>query len=177
MEKWQRSLAVHREQFSQQADAVDRWDAAVHAASSRLDMAASHLQRLRTAREMLRSKLIDVRAYQSRLGARLDAVDARLSKDAGAQRPVTAASRERREYYTRAVQVNAELSDLQTQAAKLVAQLKSRSTAHGNNAAAAQTVRDILDAHACDLEWLESEAAALERRATAAESKLAASSA
>jgi len=175
LEGWQRQLEGHRALFARQAEAVDRWDARVHEARLRLERASADLRALRGTTTSLRSKLQEVRSGQAALESKLHDVEQRVEeRRRGRPDRVTSAARERREFYGRAVRVDAQLSDLQAQVRALVDRLRGRggSSSDGAQASAEAKIRDILDAHASDLEWVDAEAAALERRAMTVEARL-----
>jgi chromosome segregation ATPase len=175
LEDWSAKLGKQSSEFQQYARSVDDWEHKVHLARAQLDRATTDLYRLREAKTAIQAKISSVTASQGQLEAKLATVERALrDKDAGTG-STTSAGRERRGYYQRATRVDQDLSDLQTQVKALVERLQRQrrtvtssadGSAAGDRSSAAEEVREVLDAHAADLEWIDQEALSLERKAS-----------
>jgi chromosome segregation ATPase len=177
LDAWQRMLLVHGAQFDAASARIDEWDEELQKAKLRLDLARAEASLLNKTTSSISQKLKAVRVHQKQLDERLSTVERDLAVKAGAQSrqaALSGAARERREYYTQATRVNAELADLQEQVKRLVKRLRDQrdASARDNAAAMAATVRDILDAHSADLEWVDKQAKSLVARVLAVEKKL-----
>lgn len=176
LEEWRSKLAEHVREFESQASATESWDRDVGMLEKRLEKQIQEYRSQKELQRRLAMTIVQIEAEQARLATDLTALTEEVRRALEGRMDSSVADRERRGYYEGAIEAQKQVQQLRAHVEELLDSLHAsrggRSSLAGGGADRRGTdaeeqqamIREILDAHTSDLQWVERESRGLDER-------------